>query len=127
MSYVNNAFNGGHEMEERRADSKTTAERMGYEMYNGRAVTENRNSEVNAAASIPRSRVQNEADAYDNEIRNNNDRRQPTSTRHPNQSTHQLRLEEGVSPVQTSRGRKEEYESQDRNRERTGQRNRYRD
>ena len=42
MSYVNNAFNGGHEMEERRADSKTTAERMGYEMYNGRAVTENR-------------------------------------------------------------------------------------
>ena len=42
MSYVNNAFNGGHEMEERRADSKTTAERMGYEMYNGRALTENR-------------------------------------------------------------------------------------
>ena len=42
MSYVNNAFNGSHEMEERRADSKTTAERMGYEMYNGRAVTENR-------------------------------------------------------------------------------------
>ena len=27
-SYVNNAFNGGHEMEERAVDSKTTAERI---------------------------------------------------------------------------------------------------
>ena len=41
-SYVNNAFNGGHEMEERAVDSKTTADRMGYEMYNGRSNAENR-------------------------------------------------------------------------------------
>ena len=41
-SYTNNAFNGGHEMEERAVDSKTTADRMGYEMYNGRANAENR-------------------------------------------------------------------------------------
>ena len=41
-SYVNSAFNGGHEMEERPVDSKTAAERMGYEMYNGRRNTENR-------------------------------------------------------------------------------------
>ena len=41
-SYVNSAFNGGHEMEERAVDSKTTADRMGYEMYNGRTNAENR-------------------------------------------------------------------------------------
>ena len=41
-SYVNAAFNETHEMEERGVDSKTTAERMGYEMYNGRPHVENR-------------------------------------------------------------------------------------
>ena len=45
-AYDNTAFNGGgHEMEERTTtvvDSKTAADRMGYDMYNGRATTENR-------------------------------------------------------------------------------------
>merc|ERR1712223_365656 len=44
-SYTNNAFNGGQEMEERAVDSKTTADRMGYEMYNGRANAENSNGD----------------------------------------------------------------------------------
>jgi hypothetical protein len=35
-AYDNNAFNGAHEMEERRVDSKAEVERLGYEMYNGK-------------------------------------------------------------------------------------------
>ena len=40
-AYDNSAFNSGggssgHEMEERRVDSKAEVERLGYEMYNGK-------------------------------------------------------------------------------------------
>jgi len=201
-SYVNNAFNGGHEMEERAVDSKTTADRMGYEMYNGRSNAENRsslapyhtstspknnytshsyhhydedgldykrdkhdyrieksrkqtrssperrnevhvetngseeeyrskaqkfvernkevidsgamfqmqpvvskaklrNSGANNAAPIPRARVQNDnTTSFQNDNRDDYDRRNQNS-RYSKQSNHQLRLEEGVSPVRS--------------------------
>lgn len=131
-SYVNNAYTEGHEMEERAVDSKTTAERMGYEMYNGRTNGENRNSESGIAAPIPRSRVQNEATRFvddDGGRRNDHEQRRPTSRpqkQYPQHSNHQLRLEEGVSPVRSSREEAKEYETRDRNRQ-DYQRNRYKD
>jgi len=128
-SYVNNAYNGGHEMEERAVDSKTTAERMGYEMYNGRTNGENRSSEPDNAAPIPRSRVQNEDNTFDSGNRNDHDQRRPTSRppkQYSQQSNHQLRLEEGVSPVRSSREGAKEYEIRDRDRQQY-QRNRNRD
>ena len=37
-AYDNTAFSGGsQEMEERKPDSKSDVERMGYEMYNGKS------------------------------------------------------------------------------------------
>lgn len=130
-SYVNDAYNGSHEMEERGVDSKTTAERMGYEMYNGRpnvehSNLENRNSSTNISAPIPRARAPVEPqNSFDSGNRNDYDRRHPTS-RHQQQyshpSKHQLRLEEGVSPVHSPREAANEYDNRERDR-----RDRYRD
>ena len=36
-AYDNSGFSGAHEMEERKPDSKSEVERMGYEMYNGKS------------------------------------------------------------------------------------------
>ena len=66
-----------------------------------------RNSGANNAASIPRARVQNETSTtFDggNNNRNDYDRRN-TNSRYSQQSNHQLRLEEGVSPVRTHENR----------------------
>lgn len=124
-SYVNDAFNGGHEMEERGVESKTTAERMGYEMYNGRPNAENRNSSTKNTAPIPRARVEIETNSFDSGNRNKHDRRHQTSRQqqqYSHTSNHKLRLEEGVSPVHTPRGGANEYDNRDRDR-----RDRYRD
>ena len=61
--------------------------------------------------------------------RNDHEQRRPTSRpqkQYPQHSNHQLRLEEGVSPVRSSREEAKEYETRDRNRQ-DYQRNRYKD
>jgi len=72
-AYDNSAFNSGgssgHEMEERRVDSKSEVERLGYEMYNGKH--ENRYT-----AQLPRA-----------------------STLSGSTPSHQLRMDEGVAPM----------------------------
>jgi len=82
-----------------------------------------RSSGANNAAAIPRARVQNEASTtFDggNNNRNDYDRRNPNS-RYSQQSNHQLRLEEGVSPVRS-------YDNRDqRDGRQQYQRNRHRD
>ena len=60
-----------------------------------------RNSGANNAAPIPRARVQNDnTTSFQNDNRDNYDLRNQNS-RYSKQSNHQLRLEEGVSPVRS--------------------------
>jgi len=82
-AYDNSAFNSGgssgHEMEERRVDSKSEVERLGYEMYNGK--NENRYT-----AQLPRA-----------------------STLSGSTPSHQLRMDEGVAPMSQATPTRENY------------------
>ena len=68
---------------------------------------------------IPRARVQNEDNSFDGGNRSDYVHRNPNSRRqdkHSQPSNHQLRLEEGVSPVRSHDNRDRERQQYQRNR-----------
>lgn len=135
-AYDNSAFNSGgssgHEMEERRVDSKSEVERLGYEMYNGKH--ENRKNTYQRQSDRFLIRYTEDDDVIKNGSRPDGVEPRPSATpkydeymahkqktnrytaQLPRASTlsgstpsHQLRMDEGVAPMSQATPTRENY------------------